>query len=83
MILLLWPANMGAMAIGGSRHCCAMQADMGTESVSNAFASRGSEGSAKATQAWAAVAERRVMYPATPRISGACLGLRLCRGPNP
>src|SRR3546814_5438069 len=43
------------------------------------LAPRGAEGAAKAAEARSALAERRIMHPASARVSGPCLVLRLRR----
>src|SRR3546814_4048211 len=47
------------------------------------LATRGAQGAAKATEARAIVAERRIMQPASARVSWACLVLRLRRRSHP
>src|SRR3546814_15293743 len=47
------------------------------------LAPRGAEGAAKAAEARSALAERRIMHPASARVSGPCLVLRLRPRPHP
>jgi hypothetical protein len=46
------------------------------------LAARGAEGAAAAAEAGPAVAERRLLRSATAMLAWACLGLRLCPGPD-
>ena len=63
-----WPASTEAIAIAGSRHCCA---------------TRGAEGAVKAPQTRPTMAQRRILCPAASRAPQPRLVLRLRPSQNP